>query len=108
MLHLSPDHNNFLLPSMFTGNTGSGILLRLSYAHISDNITFEGNMAENGAAIQLQDLSRVRYQHDLLTTCLYVYFFFRLIFPILVWGAFEETLPSSVEEPSLLMTAVPL
>ena len=59
------DHDHFLLPSTFTGNTGSGILLRLSYARISDNITFEGNMAENGVAIQILDESRVCYCEDL-------------------------------------------
>ena len=48
-----------MICSNFTGNRGSGLLLRVSLLNIQGHVTFSGNTAVVGGAINIRDGSKV-------------------------------------------------
>lgn len=54
--------------SMFIANNGSALLLQLSLAYLEGDLLFENNTANLGAAISVQDRSRVRNHISYIVT----------------------------------------
>lgn len=54
--------------STFIANNGSALLLQLSLAYLEGDLLFENNTANLGAAISVQDRSRVRNHISYIVT----------------------------------------